>query len=153
MPYVEGTDKPGTLVSRVEMSLPPDANVQSMTQDGVALQPLAGRGVSRLRLATRVELPRGAGTVLEVRYRIGLRGGVYRLHALPQALAQDAALRLSVRPAPGVRLEGEGQDVVDGAGLREQTPFSHNRVVVVSPPERTWRDRLRSFWDEPVRLG
>ena len=153
VPYVEGTDKPGTLVSRVEMSLPPDATVQSMTQDGVALQPLAGRGVSRLRLATRVELPRGAGTVLEVRYRIGLRGGVYRLHALPQALAQDAALRLSVRPAPGVRLEGEGQDVVDGAGLREQAPFSHNRVVVVSPPERTWRDRLRSFWDEPVRLG
>ena len=153
VPYVEGARKPGTVVSRVEVNLPPDAIVQSMTQDGSNLEPLAGRGTGRLRLATRVELPRGVGTVLEVRYRIGLRDGVYRLHALPQALAQDAALRLTVRPAPGVRLETEGQVAVQDAGLREDAPFSRSQVVVVRPPERTWRDRLRSFWDEPVRLG
>lgn len=150
---MEGTERPGTLVSRVELNLPPDATVQSTTQDGVALQPLTGRGVSSLRLVTRVELPRGAGTVLEVCYRIGLSGGVYRLHAFPQALAQDAVLRLTVRPAPGVRLKSEGQVPVEAAGLFEQSPFSHSRVVVVSPPERNRRDRLRSFWDEPVRLG
>ena len=153
VPYVAGMTNPGTVVSRVEMNLPPDAIVQSMTQDGSNLEPLAGRGTGRLRLATRVELPRGVGTVLEVRYRIGLRDGVYRLNALPQALAQDAALRLTVRPAPGVRLETEGQVAVQDAGLREDAPFSRSQVVVVRPPERTWRDRLRSFWDEPVRLG
>ena len=40
-----------------------------------------------------------------------------------------------------------------GAWLRMQVPFSVTRVVAVAPPERTWRDRLRSFWDEPVRFG
>jgi len=153
VPYVAGVKRPGTVVSRVEMNLPPDATVQSLTRDGVAVEPLTSRGVSRLRLATRVELLRGASTVVEVRYRIGLRDGLYRLHALPQALAQDAALCLSLHPAPGVQLQTGDGLVLGDAGLRDSAPFSSSRVMALRPPQRTWRDRLSSFWNEPVRLG
>lgn len=153
VPYVAGYDRPGTVISRVELSLPADAVVESVRQDGGTAQGSIRRGTDRLRVATRVALSRGRSTALEVRYRVPLLAGTYRLSALAQPLASDATLALTVRPAPGLRLRDETGTVLTEQGLRRAGPFSAGQTLTISPVEKGWRDRLRQFWDEPLRLG
>lgn len=153
--YVEGLDKPGTVVSRVELSLPPTARVTSSTVDGAPLVGSLRRGADRRRLATRIELPRGASTVVEVRYELPLDRADYRVRAVPQPLAADAELRLTVRAAPGVELvDADGQPLPAG-GLSQVGPFATTEQVRVAPPapETGLVARLRRFWREPVRIG
>lgn len=153
--YVEGFERPGTVVSRVELSLPTTARVTSSTVDGAPMQGTLRQGVDRRRLATRLELPRGATAVVEVRYELPLEGADYRLTAIPQPLADDAELRLTVHPDADVELvDDEGQALPDGV-LAEVGPFSATRHLRVAPPVREpgLGERLRRFWDEPVRLG
>lgn len=153
VPYVAGSERPGTMIGLVELSLPPGATVQSVERDGLGLAPTLRRGADRLRLRTRVELARGQQTVLEVRYRIPLVDGAYRLQALPQPLAQDAQVSLDVRAAPGVELQrADGTPLSDGAVV-QRGQFTVAQVLALTPVPDTWRDRLRRFWDEPVRLG
>ena len=153
--YVEGFEKPGTVVSRVELSLPTTARVTSTSVDGAPLAGSLRQGVDRRRLATRLELPRGASSVLEVRYELPLEGAHYRLTALPQPLASDAELRLTVRPAAGVELvDSQGQPLPDDE-LSQVGPFTATQQVRLAPPVREpgLGERLRAFWDEPVRIG
>ena len=163
VPYVAGRRTPGTATSRVEFSLPPDAQVEQVRQDGAVLDAYQRRGAGRLRLATRVALARGSAVELEVRYRIPQQAGGYRLRALPQGLATDARLRVTVRAEPGIRLRaaggapqggpGEGGPGEGGPGVVQDGSFAEAVEVVVLPGRLGWRDRLARFWDSPVRLG
>lgn len=115
--YVAGPHSPGTVFSRVELSLPADAEDVAAVQDG---RPWPGRvdaGSARLRLPTRVDIPRGGTSTLEVRYRLPLSDGEYDLRLIPQPLVQDATLSLAVRAVEGYRLVGD--DVRDGVLLQE----------------------------------
>jgi hypothetical protein len=164
VPYVAGVQRPGTVVSRVELSVPPRAQDVAATVDG---QPWLGsdrQGTSRLgpdrrRLAIRVELPRGASTQLEIRYTLPIEYGRYLVRVLPQPLAQDAALQVSIRPAAGERFgDVTGVEVEDG-GVSESSPLTASREIEVTlhrPQQGRWerlRDAVADFWSSPVEIG
>lgn len=153
--YVAGVVQPGTAVSRVELSLPPAATVVAATIDGEPWPGWAAVGGARQRLASRHELPRGASSVLEVRYTLPLPDGAYSLQVVPQALAKDASLRLTVRPAEGERLQTvTGAQQRDGL-VDEQGSLTRSRDLTVelrrAEPSR-W-ERLKNWWNSPFRLG
>ena len=159
VPYVAGFDRPGVVVSRVELSLPVAAEQVSATVDGKPWQGALHAGPSRQRLITHLELARGASSVLEVRYRLPVTDGAYRLRLIPQPLAHDADLRLSVRAAPGRELGGvQGVAGVQGDGrhvVPDRAPLTVTRDIAVSlePPVRSTWQRLRDWWNSPVSLG
>jgi len=115
--YVAGLERPGTVISRVELSLPPGAVDVTATLDGRAWPGRMDPGPVRYRLPARVDTPRGATSTVEVRYRLPLVDGGYDLRVIPQPLARDASSRVSVRPVEGGRLVGNG--VQNGVLLRE----------------------------------
>jgi hypothetical protein len=155
VPYVAGFDTPGLLVSLVELSLPPGAQGLVATMDGKAWRGSVHTGGGRQRVISRLELPRGAEAVLEVRYSLPIEQGRYHLRLVPQPLVEDADLRLTVRAA-----EGESLGVVTGApdadGLVELAqPLGRTEEVAVElDPRRPSRwERLQEWWNSPVRLG
>lgn len=156
VPYVAGGDKPGTMVDRVELSLPTSASEVSATVDGQPWTGSARTGASRQRLAVRVEIPRGATTVLEVRYVLPLQNGAYRLRLVPQPLARDASLSMSVRAADGRSLGVVEGAALDGNAIVEpNAPFDRTRLVSIrlrSEQERSLKDRFLDFWNSPITL-
>ena len=155
VPYVAGVERPGVVISRVELSLPPAARDLRPTIDGKPWVGALHEGGGRSRLITRLELPRGASSVLEVRYTLPLTDGRYHLALVPQPLAEDAVLRLAVLPADGEALGSvEGADVVGGR-VEEEVPLSETRDVVAELERETpsrW-ERLKDWWNSPVELG
>ncbi|CAA9311814.1 MAG: hypothetical protein AVDCRST_MAG16-214 [uncultured Frankineae bacterium] len=154
VPYVAGVQRPGTMVSRAELSLPTTATEVSATVDGRPWPEAPRTGAARQRLATRVETPRGRTTVLEARYVLPVRDGRYRLRLLPQPLAEQASLSLSVRGADGRALDVvEGAGLDDGAVVEPAAPFPRTREVVVrlagSEQSRSRWDRLEELWTSP----
>jgi hypothetical protein len=97
----------------VELSVPTTAVDISATLDGRAWPGRVDAGAARYRLPARVETPRGGTSTVEVRYRIPVENGSYRLRLVPQPLAEDATALVSVRALDGWRLDGEGAH--DGA--------------------------------------
>ena len=156
VPYVAGRKRPGEVVSRVEMSIPAEALNVAAVLDGRPWPGSVRRGEARQRLAARLVLPRGASSLVEVRYVLPTDGGQYRLRVLPQPLARDAHLRLKVRPAAGERVaRATGVAVRDGA-VNEQSLLSRTRDIGVTLQRgtiRRWRAGVARFWDSPVRLG
>ena len=156
VPYVAGFERPGVVVSRVELSLPVAAEQVSATVDGETWEGSLHTGPSRQRLITHLELPRGASSVLEVRYNLPVADGEYRLRLIPQPLATDADLRLSVRPAPGRQLGSvAGADRDDRHVVSERAPLTVTRDIAVSlePSDPSRWERLRDWWNSPLRLG
>ena len=155
VPYVAGYERPGVAVSRVELSLPPGASDLEPTIDGEPWVGALHTGGGRTRLITRLELPRGATSVLQVRYRLPVDGGSYRLRLVPQPLVEDAALDLSVRGVDGQRLEVLA-GAEDRAGrVQERGALDETRDVVVrlAPPATSRWQRLQDWWSSPVELG
>ena len=129
VPYVAGTDRPGMLVERVELSLAPQAQVTSFLRDGVPAPAELRPGAERSRVHTFIELPRGAATQFELRYTMPIQDGRYRLRLLPQALARDASLAVTVSPAPGLTVtpsDGAAEGPISRTG-----PWSKTEVVDV----------------------
>ena len=125
VPYVAGTQAPGTMVDRVELSLPRSASGVTVSVDGAPRPERPSVGASRARLALRTSTSRGATTVVEVRYALELDTEVYRLRLLPQPLATEATVGISVRPADGLT----------GPSLVERPePFDSVREVEVRLP-------------------
>lgn len=152
--YVAGVERPGVSISRVELSLPPGATDVAATVDGAPWTGSLRAGQGRQRLATRLELPRGDTSLLEVSYRLPVEDGRYALRVVPQPLVRDAAVRLSVRSADGEPFGRiAGAERADGA-VAETGTLSQVRDVVVEPPQEagTW-ERVKRWWDSPVRLG
>ncbi len=72
---------------------------------------------------------------------------------MPQPLARDAELRLSVRAADGHRLGAVSGAARTGGSVAERAPLDRTRDVDVrlAAPSR-WQ-RLQNWWDAPVRVG
>ncbi len=155
VPYVQGTENPGRSVSRLELSLAPESVPVSLTRDGQPLPDGLRPGAQRSRVATRVELERGASTVVELRYRFPVDAGRYSLRAMPQALARDAELDVRIRSADEAPLETPDGVRLPAVGLRDQGPFSRTRDLAVGPPPapQGFGEDLKRFWREPVRTG
>ena len=155
VPYVAGVKRPGTVVSRVEMSVPPGAVDVTATLDGRPWPGFARQGESRQRLVTRLALPRAASALLEVRYALPTDAGRYRLRLLPQPLAEDAELRLVVRAASGERLGRVTGAAVSGGLVQERGSWSRSRDISVTLQRGTverWSDAVRRFWSSPVTV-
>lgn len=157
VPYVAGRDRPGTVVSRVELSLPVSARVTAATVGGVPWPELPRRGADRQRLATRIEMARGESVELEVRYDLPLRLGAYQVTLVPQPLASPSTLALSIRPARGERLlVVDGVELSDGTA-QESSAFAATREVSAGVIGTGWWPRLRAkveqFWSSPVEVG
>lgn len=157
VPYVAGVDRPGTVVSRVEFSLPPAAELTSASVDGEPLVGTVRAGQSRQRVATRIELPRGATSQLEVSYTLPVEDGDYRLRLLPQPLAIDASLDLTVRAADGQRIGSVEGAPREGDQVVETGEFSDAHDVRVSLADdgrwARWRSAVADFWSSPVEIG
>lgn len=153
-PYVAGLAAPGTSNNLVLFALPSGARAEQLRRgDGVvpsAPQPLGDHAV----VQDVVSLAPGTSVTWELRYSLPLRGGTYRLQVVPQPLAFDATLRLSVTAAGGVRLRPAGGDLRQD--LVWTGPLDHAvRVDVRAQPAVWWRralDAVARFWSEPVRL-
>ncbi len=149
VPYVAGYSRPGLVVSLAELSLPSGAELVSAEVDGEPWTGSVHTGGSRQRLSARLEIPRGDTAELQVRYRLPLQDGRYRLRLVPQPLAADADLSVTVRPDDGLVLRG-------GAGtVQESGPFRTTREVSVradEPQQSLWQN-LREWWGEPVEVG
>lgn len=128
------------------------AEVQSLTRDGDVVTGLASTelGASVVRVIT--QLDRGQSAVWELRYRVPMEGRSYRLRVIPQPLAKDATLSVSVSAAPGVALES--RDTVRWArgGAAFEGPLDAEREVHVRlvPPHSGLGDRIRDFWTSPA---
>ena len=155
VPYVAGYERPGVLVSRVELSLPPTATDVTATVDGRPWRGPLHTGGTRHRLSTRLELDRGASSELEVRYALPVPGDGYRLRLVPQALVKDADLRLTVRAARGRQLGAVTGALAAGGAIDESRPLDRVRDVSVAlfqPAPSRW-ERFMDWWDSPVRIG
>ena len=130
VPYVEGTSEPGTMVERVEFSLSPAAKLNSFMRDGATAGAEFQTGNERARLQTILKLPRGAFTEFELQYTVPVIDGRYRLRLMPQPLARDADLSLTVRPAPGLSMHHVDGRSVQGAVTRSG-PWSQTEAVDV----------------------
>lgn len=153
VPYVAGVDQPGVVVSRVELSLPPTARGVTATVDGAPLGRPPVPGPERTRLFHHLELARGASAVLEARYTIPVDDGSYRLRVIPQALVEDADLRLSVAATAGEGLAA--RPASPRSDTDEPVPLTRTfeRVVELErlPPASRWQ-RLRQWWHSPVTI-
>ena len=155
VPYVAGYDRPGVVVSRVELSLPPNASDLAPTIDGKPWTGALHTGGGRSRLITRMELPRGASSVLEARYTLPVADGRYRLRLVPQPLVEAAQLDVTVRPARGERLRILDGAVLTDGHVEETGTLSATREVVAElarPTPSRW-ERLKDWWNSPVQLG
>ncbi|MCU1692189.1 MAG: rane protein, partial [Frankiales bacterium] len=145
--YVAGLDEPGTVNGLVTLALPRGASLSSFTRDGRAsatdLLPEADHRV----LTSTITLGPGAETTWNLRYILPVTDGRYVLHVVPQPLAVDAGLRVELRAASGLRLQGPAS----GSGA-----LAGRRVFAVQAAAPGVRDavlgRLARFWREPVRL-
>lgn len=129
VPYVAGTESPGTVVERVEFSVAQSAQVSSFQRDGAPTRGEVRTGSERTRVHTYVELPRGASTTLELRYTVPVADGHYRLRLLPQPLAVDAELTVTVVPAPGLSMSSSDGD--DAGPIERSAPWVESEVVDV----------------------
>ena len=155
VPYVAGYDRPGVLVSRVELSLPPTATDIAATVDGLPWRGPLHTGGTRHRFITRLELDRGASSWLEVRYALPVSAGRYRLRLVPQALVTDADLRLTVRPAGGRQLGTVTGSSAAGGTIDERQPLDRVRDVSIALRESapTVWERVKNWWNSPLEIG
>ncbi len=130
VPYVEGTGRPGTVIERLEFSLSPEAELTSFVRDGAPAGADLRTGIERARLHAIFELPRGASTEFELRYTVPVRDGRYRLRMLPQPLAEDAQLSVTVSPAPGLSMQLVDDPDAQGP-VTSSEPWLQSRLIDV----------------------
>jgi hypothetical protein len=119
VPYVAGSDTPGTVVERVEFSVSAQAQFRSLRENGRPTTGDVRAGSERTRVHTFVTLPRGAKVEVELRYAVPVTDGHYRALLVPQALAHDATLDVVVQPAGGLQLSDvHGAELADGRAVR-----------------------------------
>lgn len=150
-PYVAGVARPGTLRELVAMSSAARADVRSFTRDGRPIPVLASKVQGRRTLTTAVTLPRGARTVLRLRYSLPLRAGAYRLTLVPQPLARPATLQVTVRATDGAALDLlTGVRRTNGRSAAERGPFTDVRTLTAragAPPLASrWAGALGRWW-------
>jgi hypothetical protein len=131
--YVEGTERPGEVDDRVELWLAPDVVLERFTLDGTPAKAFVRRRPDVTLLATNVQIARGETAVIEVTYALPTPGGEYRATLIPQALAQDAGLVLTMRAAPGGRLAlTEGVRLEPDGTVSSREDWTRRRVVAAT---------------------
>lgn len=159
--YVAGRVAPGTTNNLVLHSLPARAEVLSFSrgdqQLAVAVQRLGDTAV----LTDTATLPPGAEISWAVRYRLPLETGSYALRVLPQPLAVDGELRVTIVPGEGLRLttpragssdplQGDVDELRWGGSLTDRLDL---RARAVRPGLLSrFADGLARFWSEPVEI-
>ncbi len=144
--YVAGLDAPGTSNGFVTLALPRSAEVLGFARDGRTVRTSVLDEADHRVLTDVVALAPGTSATWLLRYSLPLRDGRYRLRVVPQPLAVDAGLSVSVTGAAGSLVTGD--DAWSG-------PLTGTvDVVARTTPadERGLGSRLQRFWREPVRL-
>lgn len=155
--YVLGYSRPGELTSLVTLAVPESAQISSFSRDGTMLAFDPARQTDHVVLRDLARLPPGASATWQVRYSLPLEDDHYRLAVVPQALAFDADLDLTVRSTNGavLRAVSPGSLVKDGA-VTLNGPLDGVEKFAVhieqAPFLRRARDAVRRFWTEPVQL-
>lgn len=151
--YVAGYDRPGVDAFHLSVAVPAGARAVRFSRGTTALRVQLKPQRDHQVLTDLQSLPPGATGDWTVSYELPLRGGRYALTLVPQPLAVDAGLALSVRAADGLRLRPLSED---RARLRRSEPFAAVRRVEVVVERPGWWARaaasVRRFWNEPVRL-
>lgn len=148
--YVAG--KPyGVVEHLVEAYLPEGADVRRVDLDDEPVEFYPDRQDGHEVVGAFVETAPGDRHDLTIEYRLAL-DGVYTLEVLPQPLARDAALRVSITVPESWRLEGEGEH--RAGELAYTGPLDRSMTFSASPAERTgltaaW-DAVVRFWREPL---
>lgn len=97
VPYVAGRSNYGRLTERVQFDIPDTAQVRALIVNG---RPAAARihraNEPRTRVSTDVIVERGDQVTIELRYDLPAGANGYALHVVPQPLAHDASLHVSL---------------------------------------------------------
>lgn len=150
--YVGG-EPYGVLNSSVQLFLPQEADISTVTLDGEE-PPWSERHYGPSTVVTLVAtVPQGATATVEAVYDVPARAdGEFLLELVPQALARDATMDASIALPPGWRSEelDELGDRVAGWSGRFEGPVT----LSAWQPERTglpalW-ERIERFWQEPL---
>ncbi len=154
--YVLGYTDPGRLGALVTQSLPRTAQGVRLSRNGAPLVVSPAPQTDHVVVSDTLRVAPGATVTWVLRYRLPLVDGHYGLTAVPQPLAVDAGLGVTVRAASGLRLVGRGSTALTDGEVSLAHPFTALTtldVQAVRPPALTRAKRaLRRFWDEPVRL-
>lgn len=153
-PYAGGFTVPGRVTNLVSLYAAEDAVVRRLTLDG---QPQDARvsqelGATVVRTVTRLDA--GASVLLELQYRVPLQGRSYSLKVVPQPLAQDATVDVTVTAAPGVDLETRTDERWSEGGARLEGPLDQVHELHVRVPQRRsgFAQWFRDFWSSPADL-
>ncbi|MFN2586690.1 MAG: DUF4012 domain-containing protein [Actinomycetota bacterium] len=149
--YVAGRPY-GAAEDLVELYLPAAATVRSFELDGTALETGTDRQDGHDVIGTFVELRPGERSLLAVSYDLPVGPKGYTLEVLPQPLAHDARLEVSLDVPEAWTLQGEGER---GPGrLRFAGPLDRTMRFAARPAARSglaalWEGLVR-FWREPL---
>lgn len=149
--YVAGRPY-GLVRSYVEVYVPHKADLISVQQDGSPVEFRAESQAGRTAIGVFVELPRGETTSVEVAYELP-GDDAYTLHAVPQPLAVDATIELTLQLPEGWVADGAGVTESDGV-VRYEGPLDRRLEITAAPSEMTglpalWQG-LQDFWHDPV---
>lgn len=148
--YVAGVPY-GLLRSYVEVYVPEEARVTSVQRDGSPVEFRAEPQAGREAIGVFVKVPAGETSSVGVAYELP-KGDDYELQALPQPLAADATIELSLTLPDGWAIEGTDLEQ-HGRTARYEGPFDRRLEVRAGPSERTglaalW-EGVRQFWRDP----
>ena len=147
--YVEGLTRPGHVLELVQLASAPDARIVSFESGGVGAVADQWREDGSRRLAFVVDLARNQVASWTFTYDVPVHDGVYRLHALPQALAHPATLTVQVAGQKGVKVRVQGQQ----GELQSWDKTLEIQATVQKPGAwQRLRDRITRFWNEPVKV-
>lgn len=150
--YVAGFTVPGRITELIGLYADAEAELQSLTKNGKAEPGSVSTEFGATVIRAVAELDRGESAVWELRYRVPLEGRSYRLRLIPQPLARDAAMQLTVTGAPGVELESRDNGRWVPGGVIFEGPFTEVRDVNVRVGSRRpgLAELIRDFWTSPA---
>ncbi|MBW3638383.1 MAG: DUF4012 domain-containing protein [Actinobacteria bacterium] len=151
-PYVAGFTVPGRVTELVSLYAHGNAELQSLTKDGQTQTGSVSSELGARVVRTVTELDRNASATWELRYRVPLDGRSYRLRLVPQPLARDASVQVTVSGAPGVEVESgnDGKWTEGGVAFEERFTEIRDVNVRVAAPRTGLAERIRSFWSSPA---
>ena len=155
--YVSGRATPGVSNNLVELALPAGAELLGFSREGRALAVAPRPRGDHTVVQDVAALAPGTSATWLLRYRMHVEGGSYRLALVPQPLAVDAELAVTVRAADGAELETRDLEPAPDGALARSGPYVTGSVLQVQARRPGLLERtgsaVRRFWREPVSLG
>ncbi|MEO8324095.1 MAG: DUF4012 domain-containing protein [Actinomycetota bacterium] len=150
--YVAPNDPYGIMKSFAEIYVPGAAEVRGVFRGDVPIDYSQGKQDGLVALGVRMEIERGEEDTLSVGYRLPLGDEPYGLQVLPQPLARDAEITVSleVRDDQTVRGPGEVEDgIFTYAGRLTGEQSFRVQPDARSGLSKLWQKVVR-FWTEPL---